>query len=156
MRLDQRRETLLRRTFVDFWQMEEFVERPLILDRALGTHYWDIEGRTYFDAIGGIFVASLGHGHPAVLEAMRTQMERMTFAPPLHAIADVTLDFVERLGAVTPPALTFVKCFSGGSDAVEAALKLVRQYFKQTGHPVMRSVEPGESWRWCYIDARVG
>ena len=112
MRLDQRRETLLRRTFVDFWQMEEFVEQPLILDRALGTHYWDIEGRRYFDAIGGIFVASLGHGHPAVLEAMRTQMERMTFAPPLHAIADVTLDFVERLGAVTPPGLTFVKGFS--------------------------------------------
>ena len=135
MRLDQRRETLLRRTFVDFWQMEEFIERPLILDRALGTHYWDIEGRRYFDAIGGIFVASLGHGHPAVLEAMRTQMERMTFAPPLHAIADVTLDFVERLGAVTPPGLTFVKGFSGGSEAVEAAIKFVRQYFKQTGHP---------------------
>src|SRR5262245_23142749 len=111
MKLDRRREALLRRTFVDFWQMEEFVERPLILERAHGTYYWDIEGRRYFDAIGGIFVAALGHGHPAVLDAVRRQMEKMTFAPPLHAIADVTLDFIERLGAVTPPGLTFIKGF---------------------------------------------
>ena len=135
MKLDRRREALLRRTFVDFWQMEEFIERPLILDRAQGMHYWDIQGRRYFDAIGGIFVVSLGHGHPAVLEAMRKQMDRMTFAPPLHSIADITLDFVERLGAVTPPGLTFVKGFSGGSESVEAAIKFVRQYFKQSGHP---------------------
>jgi adenosylmethionine-8-amino-7-oxononanoate aminotransferase len=134
MKLDRRREALLRRTFVDFWQMEAFIEQPLILERAKGTYYWDIEGRRYFDAVGGIFVASLGHGHPAVLEAMRRQMDRMTFAPPLHGIADITLDFVERLGAVTPPGLTFVKGFSGGSEAVEAAIKFVRQYFKQTGH----------------------
>ena len=70
-----------------------------------------------------------------MLDAMRKQMERMTFAPPLHGIADITLDFVERLGAVAPPGLTFVKGFSGGSEANEAAIKFVRQYFKQTGCP---------------------
>jgi len=135
MNIDRRREELLRRTFVDFWQMEEFIRHPLILERAQGVHYWDIEGRRYFDGIGGIFVASLGHGHPAVMEAMRRQMERMTFAPPLHGISDVALDLIERLGAVTPPGMTFVKPFSGGSEAVEAAFKFVRQYFKLTGHP---------------------
>ncbi len=59
----------------------------------------------------------------------------MTFAPPLHAVADVTLDMVERLGSVTPGNLKYVKPFSGGSEATEAAMKFVRQYFKQTGHP---------------------
>src|SRR5207247_8161054 len=50
-------------------------------------------------------------------------------------IADITLDFVEKIGSVTPGNLKYVKGFSGGSEAVEASLKFVRQYFKQTGHP---------------------
>lgn len=135
MKLDPRRESLLKRTFVDFQQTSEFLEHPLIVNRAQGLYYWDIEGRRYFDAIGGIFVATLGHGHPRLLDAMRRQMEVMTFAPPLHGIADITLDFVEKLGSVAPGSLKYVKGFSGGSEATEAAMKFVRQYFKQTGHP---------------------
>ena len=66
---------------------------------------------------------------------MREQMERMTFAAPLHGIAEVTLKFVEKLGSVCPGNLRYVKPFSGGSEAVESALKFTRQYFKQAGHP---------------------
>jgi adenosylmethionine-8-amino-7-oxononanoate aminotransferase len=135
MKLDPRREQLLKRTFVDFHQMSEFIRNPLIIDRAEGIYYWDTDGKRYFDAIGGVFVAMLGHGHPRVLEAMRKQMERMTFAPPLHGISDITLDFIEKLGAVTPGNLNYVKPFSGGSEATEAAMKFVRQYYKQSGHP---------------------
>jgi adenosylmethionine-8-amino-7-oxononanoate aminotransferase len=135
MTLDARRERLLRHTFLDFQQMAGFLRDPLILARAEGMYYWDIEGRRYFDAIGGIFVATLGHGHPRVLAAVRRQLEQMTFAPPLHGIADTTLDFVERLGAVAPGNLKFIKGFSGGSEATECAMKFARQYFKQTGHP---------------------
>jgi adenosylmethionine-8-amino-7-oxononanoate aminotransferase len=133
--IDARREALLKRTFLDFRQTAEFLTHPLIIDRAEGLYYWDIEGRRYFDAIGGVFVATLGHGHPRVLEAMRRQMEVMTFAPPLHGIADVTLDFVEKLGQVAPGNLKYVKPFSGGSESTEAAMKFARQYFKQAGHP---------------------
>jgi adenosylmethionine-8-amino-7-oxononanoate aminotransferase len=135
MTLDPGREALLKHTFVDFTQMSDFIRRPLILDRAQGLYYWDIGGRRYFDAIGGVFVVTLGHGHPRVLQAMREQMERLTFAPPLHGIADVTLEFIERVGSVTPGNLKYVKPFSGGSESTEAAMKFVRQYFKQTGHP---------------------
>jgi len=70
-----------------------------------------------------------------LLDAMRRQLEVMTFAPRLHGIADVTLDFIEKLGSVAPGNLRYVKPFSGGSESVEAAMKFVRQYFKQTGHP---------------------
>jgi adenosylmethionine-8-amino-7-oxononanoate aminotransferase len=66
---------------------------------------------------------------------MRRQMDKLTFAPPLHGIADVSLDFVEKVGSVAPGNLNYCKAFSGGSEAVEAAIKFVRQYFKQTGHP---------------------
>ncbi len=135
MKPDERQERLLRRTYIDFLQNSEVIEDALIFERAKGLYYWDVQGKRYFDAIGGIFVASLGHAHPRVMEAMRIQMERMTFAPPLHGISDVALDFIEKLGSVTPGNLNYVKAFSGGSEANEAAMKFTRQYWRQTGHP---------------------
>lgn len=133
MKPTDRHSQLLRRTFIDFRQMSEVVRAPLIFEKAEGLYYWDIEGKRYFDAIGGIFVAVLGHRHPRVIEAMLRQMAKMTFAPPLHGIADITLDLVEKLGSVTPGNLKYIKAFSGGSESTEAAMKFVRQYFKQTG-----------------------
>jgi adenosylmethionine-8-amino-7-oxononanoate aminotransferase len=135
MPISPRQEALLKRTFIDFQATSEFLKRPVIFSRAEGLYLWDIDGKRYFDAIGGVFVATLGHRHPRVMEAMRRQMDTMTFAPPLHGISDITLDFVEKVGSVAPPGLVYVKPFSGGSEAVEAAMKFVRQYFKQTGHP---------------------
>lgn len=128
-------EQMIKRTFLDFTQTSRFLEAPVIFNKAEGAYLWDINGKRYFDAIGGIFVASLGHRHPRVMEAMRKQMELLTFVPPFHGIADVTLEFIKRLGEVTPGNLNYIKSFSGGSESVEAALKLVRQYYKQTGRP---------------------
>jgi adenosylmethionine-8-amino-7-oxononanoate aminotransferase len=133
--LTDRQSALLKHTFIDFQQTSEFIKNPLIIDRADGLYYWDTAGKKYFDAIGGIFVAVLGHRHPRLLGAMQAQMEKITFAPPLHAMTNVTLDFIEKLGQVTPGNLNYIKPFSGGSEAVECALKFVRQYYKQTGYP---------------------
>ena len=135
MKLTSRQAALIQRTFIDYKSTAEFLENPLILNRAEGLYCWDVDGKRYFDAIGGIFVASLGHRHPRVMDAMRRQMDRITFAAPLHSISDVALDFVEKLGDVTPGNLNYIKAFSGGSEAVESAMKFTRQYFKQTGHP---------------------
>ena len=135
MKLDDRQQELIRRTFLDFQQISAFIENPVVMHRAEGLYYWDVEGKRYFDGIGGIFVATLGHGHPRLLEAMRKQMEVLTFAPPMHGTSDLTLDFIERLGEVAPENLNYVKSFSGGSESIESALKFTRQYFKQTGHP---------------------
>ena len=130
---DPRYEHLLKHTFLDYRQTSEVLENPLIMERAEGLYYWDINGRRYFDAIGGIFVALLGHRHPRVIEAVRRQMDRITFAPPLHGISDVTLEFVEKLGSITPGNLNYVKPFSGGSESTESAIKFARQYFRQSG-----------------------
>ena len=135
MKLDARQQKLLKRTFLDYQQTSGFFENPLVVSKADGLYYWDAEGKRYFDSIGGIFVATLGHKHPRLMEAMQKQMEKLSFAPPMHGTSDVTLDFVEKLGSVTPGNLNFVKAYSGGSESVESAIKFVRQYFKQTGHP---------------------
>ena len=135
MKLTRRQEGLLKQTFLDYRQITDFLRDPLIIDRAEGLYYWDTEGRRYFDGIGGIFVATLGHRHPRVMEGMRRQMEKVTFTPPLHGISEVTLDFIGKLSDVTPENLDFIKPFSGGSESIESALKFTRQYFKQAGHP---------------------
>lgn len=135
MRTNERQEKLLRRTFLDYQPTSEFLKNPLIMHKAEGLYYWDVEGKRYFDGIGGIFVATLGHGHPRIMEAMERQMRQLSFAPPMHGTADVTLDFVEKLGGVTPGNLNYIKPFSGGSESIEAAIKFTRQYFKQTGRP---------------------
>jgi adenosylmethionine-8-amino-7-oxononanoate aminotransferase len=135
MPISARQEALIQRTFIDYQSTLEFLKRPVIFHRAEGLYLWDQDGKRYFDAIGGVFVATLGHRHPRVMEAMRRQMDTMTFAPPLHGIPDVTLDFIEKVGSITPSGLTYVKTFCGGSEAIEAAMKFVRQYFRQTGHP---------------------
>lgn len=125
---------LLKNTFVDFQQTQEVLKAPLIFEKAEGLYCWDINGKRYFDAIGGVFVAILGHRHPRVMEEMRRQMDKMTFAPPLHGVSDITLELVDKLGSVAPNNLKFVKPFSGGSESIEAAMKFARQYHKQTGH----------------------
>ena len=135
MKLTERQKKLLKNTFLDYQQTSAFLETPLIFDKAQGLYYWDSDGKRYFDAIGGIFVASLGHRHPRIIEALKKQADIITFAPPLHGIANVTLDFIEKLGSVTPENLNYIKPYSGGSESTESAMKFVRQYFKQTGHP---------------------
>ena len=135
MDINTRQRKLLKRTFLDYQQTSGFIQNPLIIHRAEGIYYWDVTGKRYFDGISGIFVATLGHRHPRVMAAMQNQMEILSFAPPMHGIADVTLDFVEKLGNITPGNLNYVKSFSGGSESIESAIKFTRQYFKQTGHP---------------------
>ena len=135
MDINTRQRKLLKRTFLDYQQTSGFIQNPLIIHRAEGIYYWDVTGKRYFDGISGIFVATLGHRHPRVMAAMQNQMEILSFAPPMHGIADVTLDFVEKLGNITPGNLNYVKSFSGGSESIEAAIKFTRQYFKQTGYP---------------------
>ena len=135
MQLTERQQRLLRHTFIDYQQTAGFFENPLVVSKADGLYYWDTDGKRYFDGIGGIFVATLGHKHPRLMEAMIKQMEQLSFAPPMHGTSDITLDFVEKVGSITPGDLNFVKAYSGGSESVESALKFVRQYFKQTGHP---------------------
>ena len=139
MSISAQQRDLLTRTWVDFMPMQRFAERPLIVERAERIFYWDINGKRYLDAIGGVFVANLGHRHPRIVEAVCKQMDRITLAPPLHGVADVTLELIEKLGAVTPGDLNYIKTFSGGSEAIEAAIKLSRQYWKQSGHPEERN-----------------
>jgi len=131
----ERYKELIKNTFIDYKSNSEFLKNPLIFEKAEGMYLWDINGKRYFDAIGGIYVTSLGHRPPRVIEAVKKQLDKITLAPPLHGISDITLEFMEKLMSVTPENLNYIKAYSGGSESIESAIKFARQYFKQTGHP---------------------
>ncbi len=99
-----------------------------------GVYLFDADGKRYLDASGGAAVSCLGHGHPRVIEAIRRQAERLAYA---HT-AFFTTEPAERLAdflVARAPGLTYVYFVSGGSEAVETALKLARQYFVEIGEP---------------------
>ena len=105
---------------------------------AKGITITDREGQTYLDASGGAAVSCLGHGHPDVLGAMHAQVDRVAYAHTSFFTTEVAEELADRLIA-DAPGMGHVYLVSGGSEAVEAALKLARQYFVESGEPA-RSV----------------
>jgi adenosylmethionine-8-amino-7-oxononanoate aminotransferase len=127
-------ERFLRRIFVRD-QMAEWSKNPLIMARADGVHYWDVHGKRYLDALSGIYVVSVGHNNRRVIEAVRRQLDTLTFSPPMHGTNPVAVQLANLLAELAPGDLEAVKFQCGGAEVTEAALKLARQYHKLTGSP---------------------
>jgi adenosylmethionine-8-amino-7-oxononanoate aminotransferase len=105
---------------------------------AQGLEIIDETGKRYLDASGGAAVSCLGHGHPKVLEAMHRQIDRVAYAHTSFFTTEVAEALADDLVAHAPPGLTRAYFVSGGSEAMEAALKLARQYFVERGEPERR------------------
>jgi adenosylmethionine-8-amino-7-oxononanoate aminotransferase len=103
-----------------------------------GVFITDKDGRSYIDGSGGAAVSCLGHGHPEVMAAMRAQMDRIAYAHTSFFTTDVAEELAERLVDLAPEGLDYVYLVSGGSEAVEAAMKMARQYFVEIGQPQRR------------------
>jgi len=102
---------------------------------AQGCFITDAAGKRYLDASGGAAVSCLGHGHPDVLEAMHAQIERIAYAHTSFFSTEVAERLADTLIADAPSGMSHVYLVSGGSEAMEAALKLARQYFVEIGQP---------------------
>ena len=107
---------------------------------AEGIHFTDADGSSYIDASGGAAVSCLGHGHPDVIAALHDQLDRLAYAHTGFFTTDVAEALAERLIATAPEGLSHVYLVSGGSEAVEAALKMARQYFTEIGQPQRRHI----------------
>jgi adenosylmethionine-8-amino-7-oxononanoate aminotransferase len=103
------------------------------LDRAEGIYMWDTSGKRYIDGSSGAMVSNIGHSNHAVLDAMRTQMEKATFGYRLHFQTEPAENLAAKMAALAPEGMNKVFFVSGGSEAVESALKLARQYVLTQG-----------------------
>jgi len=100
-----------------------------------GIYIVDTEGRRYLDASGGAAVSSLGHSDPDVRAAITAQVERLAFAHTAFFTSEPAEELADTLIQGAPDGIEWVYFTSGGSEAVEAALKLARQYFVEIGEP---------------------
>ena len=98
----------------------------------------DNTGKEYIDASGGAAVSCLGHGHPDVLAAMHAQLDKLAYAHTSFFTTSVAEELGDDLVAHAPAGVDHVYFVSGGSEAIEAALKMARQYFVEKGEPQRR------------------
>src|SRR5437899_11653941 len=127
-------EPFLRQIFVRD-QMAEWSKQPLVMARADGVHYWDVNGKRYLDGISGIYVVSVGHNNRRVIDAIKQQLDTLHFSPPMHGTNPLAVQLANLLAEVAPDDLSTVKFECGGSEVTEAAIKLARQYHRLTGNP---------------------
>ena len=100
-----------------------------------GASLTDARGKTYIDACGGAAVSCLGHGHKDVLAAMHAQIDRLAYAHTSFFTTEPAEQLAEHLIGHAPEGMSHVYFVSGGSEAMEAALKMARQYFVEIGQP---------------------
>jgi adenosylmethionine-8-amino-7-oxononanoate aminotransferase len=105
-----------------------------------GVEIVDADGKRYLDASGGAAVSCLGHGHPDVLAAMHEQLNALAYSHTAFFTTEVAERLADRLIEDAPAGLSHVYLVSGGSEAIEAALKMARQYFVEIGEPERRHV----------------
>ena len=109
--------------------------RPPLAVSGKGIYLTDAQGKTYLDASGGAAVSCLGHGHPDVLAAMHAQIDKLAYAHTSFFTTQVAEDLAAKLIETSPQGMSHVYFVSGGSEAMEAGLKMARQYFVEIGQP---------------------
>ena len=108
---------------------------PIVVDRAEGPFLFDVDGRRYIDANSSWWVASLGHNHPRLVEALKRQADRNCHSALAGMTHEPAVELAERLCAVAPDGLDVVFYSDDGSTAVEVALKAALQFWDQSGRP---------------------
>lgn len=112
---------------------------PLIV-RGEGCYLYDESGKRYLDACGGAFVANLGHGVKEVADAMAAQARQVAYLTGMAFTSGPVEELAAELAELSPGDLDHVYFLSSGSEAVEAALKMARQYWVEAGHNTKHKV----------------
>jgi adenosylmethionine-8-amino-7-oxononanoate aminotransferase len=106
-----------------------------VFDRGQGTTLWDVNGREYLDGISGLWVVNAGHGRTEIAEAMQEQAGRLAYVSVTSFTTVPATQLAETLAELTPGDLSRVFFCSGGSEAVETALKIAKQVQAMRGFP---------------------
>src|SRR6201994_2759522 len=108
---------------------------PPIITRGEGVTIFDDRGKSYLDALSGLFTVQVGHGRTDLAETAARQASTLAFFPLWGYATPTAIELSERLANYAPGDLNRVFFTSGGTEAVETAWKVAKQYFKLTGKP---------------------
>jgi adenosylmethionine-8-amino-7-oxononanoate aminotransferase len=109
-------------------------EAPVhVIARGKGSYLWDVTGHRLLDGLSGLFTVQVGHGRADLAEAARAQAETLEYFPIWTYAHPPAIELAARLAQLAPGDLNRAFFTSGGSEAVESAWKLARQYFRAIG-----------------------
>jgi adenosylmethionine-8-amino-7-oxononanoate aminotransferase len=129
-------ESARRHLWMHFTRMSSFAEHDVpIIARGEGPYVWDSRGKRYLDGLSGLFVVQAGHGRHEMADAAGKQAAELGYFPLWSYAHPAAIQLAERLASYAPGDINRVFFTTGGSEAVESAWKLARQYFKAIGEP---------------------
>lgn len=118
-----------------FSSLGKSVDGTTIIERGEGARVWDTEGNEYLDGLAGLYTTQIGYGRKELADAAADQMEKLGFFPMWTYAHPVGVELSKWLADRAPGDLNRIFFTSGGSEAVESAWKLARQYFNEIGQP---------------------
>jgi adenosylmethionine-8-amino-7-oxononanoate aminotransferase len=125
-----------RHLWLHFTRMSSYADHDVpVIVRGEGQYVFDQNGKRYLDGLAGLFVSQIGHGRTEVAEAGARQASELAYFPLWSYAHPQAIELAERLSAMAPGDLNRVFFTSSGSEAVESAWKLAKQYFKAIGQP---------------------
>ena len=117
---------------------------PVVIEKGLGSHVWDSNGKEYIDCMGGYGVALVGHRNERVVNAIKSQIEKIiTVHSSLYS--KTREEFLENLFKIAPKGLTQVHLNNSGAESVEAAIKFARKFTGKKGMIAMKGSYHGKS-----------
>src|SRR6476469_5758472 len=122
--------------WLHFARMGTYANKPVpVVERGEGAYLWDTNGRKYLDALSALFVVQAGYGRDEIADAADRQTRKLAYFPLWSYATPPAIELADRLAALAPGDLNKVFFSTGGSESVETAWKVAKQYFKLTGKP---------------------
>ncbi|WP_163509428.1 aspartate aminotransferase family protein [Fodinicola acaciae] len=122
--------------WMHFTRLSSYEQSPVpVIVKGEGPYVWDAAGKRYLDGLSGLYVVNAGHGRTEIADAASRQAATLGYFPVWSYAHPAAIELAERLSTLTPGDLNRFFFTSGGSEAVESAWKLARQYHKATGNP---------------------
>ena len=134
--IDRAQEAAKRNLWLHFTRMSAYADNDVpVIVRGSGPYVYDQHGQRYLDGLSGLFVSQVGHGRKEIAEAGARQAEQLAYFPLWSYAHPKAIELATRLADLAPGDLNRVFFTTSGSEAVESAWKLAKQYFKLIGQP---------------------
>ena len=135
--LDELEQAAMDHVWVQQAPWADLAERDglFVFERGKGSTLWDVRGREYIDGLSGLWVVNAGHGRAEIADAMAEQARKLAYASAVNFTTVPAVELAAKLAAITPGDLSRVFFSSGGSEAVETALKIAKQVQAMRGFP---------------------
>ncbi len=123
-------------SWLHFYQMQNLIDEraPVVITRGEGCRVWDANGKEYLDALAGLFCVNVGYGRQEIIDAVTAQLQKISYVSPFAFPNEPAIRLAQKLAEISPVGAGARSFFvSGGSEAVESALKTAKQYQRLRG-----------------------